>query len=156
MKIIKSILSIIYWVIISFVLFLYKNKILPAKNINTHLISVGNITVGGTGKSPMVIYLSKLLEKLNISHSVVSRGYGRKSKNMIVVNDGVETCAKINDSGDEAQVLSQKLKNVPIVVLDHYFTKDEDDGLPPDRYQGSKEVFDAVLTKKVEEQKTRI
>jgi len=46
------------------------------------------------------------------------------------------------------------LKNVPIVVLDHYFTKDDDDGLPPERYQGSKEVFDAVLTKKVEEQKT--
>ena len=115
-KILKFILGIIYWVAIIKKLFLYKNKILTSLKLKTPLISIGNITAGGTGKTPMVIYISNLITKLNFSHSIISRGYGRKTKKQIVVNDGLETIGNISDSGDEALVLSQKLKNIPIVV----------------------------------------
>ena len=46
------------------------------------------------------------------------------------------------------------LKDVPVVVADHYFTKDEDDGIPDEEYRGVKEVFDKVPTKKVDAQET--
>ena len=46
------------------------------------------------------------------------------------------------------------LKHIPIVVMDHYFTKDEDDNIPPERYHGTKEVFNNVATKKVDAQET--
>ena len=43
------------------------------------LISIGNLSVGGSGKTPMVIALSKILDNLSVSHAVVSRGYKKKS-----------------------------------------------------------------------------
>ena len=46
------------------------------------------------------------------------------------------------------------LKNVPVVVGDHYFTKDDEEGIPPEEYQGIKKVFDKVTTKKVDAQET--
>ena len=46
------------------------------------------------------------------------------------------------------------LKHVPVVVADHYFTTDDDEGIPPEKYQGVKHVFDDVPTKKVDAQDT--
>ena len=48
----------------------------------------------------------------------------------------------------------KSLKDIPVVVLDHYFSKDEDENVPPERYHGAKEIFDAVPTKKVDVQET--
>mgnify|MGYP003624326644 FL=1 len=60
-------------------------------------------------------------------------------------------------SGNSIETVAHEyktVKDIPVVVTDHYFTKDEDDNLPPDRYHGSKKVFDDVPTKKVDEQET--
>jgi len=60
-------------------------------------------------------------------------------------------------SGNSEQTVQHEyniLKNVPVVVGDHFFTKDDDDNLPPEEYQGIKKVFDAIQTKKVDAQET--
>ena len=53
------------------------------------MISVGNITVGGTGKTPMVIFLAQLLKRHGKKVAILSRGYGRKSKGTVLVTDGL-------------------------------------------------------------------
>jgi len=60
-------------------------------------------------------------------------------------------------SGNSEQTVQHEyniLKHVPVVVGDHFFTKDDDDNIPPEEYQGIKKVFDAVQTKKVDAQET--
>ena len=68
MKLIKTTVSHIYKMAINLMLFLYDKNLLKVNKIKTPLISVGNITVGGTGKSPMIIYISKLLKSMDVSH----------------------------------------------------------------------------------------
>jgi tetraacyldisaccharide 4'-kinase len=58
---------------------LFDKEIFKAKRVDAKVISVGNITVGGSGKTPMVIYLTNLLKNENRKVGVLSRGYGRKS-----------------------------------------------------------------------------
>ena len=78
---------------------------------------MGNIYLGGTGKTPMIIYFSKLFSKWNRTHTIVSRGYGRAGRSTVVVNNGKKTCVDVNQSGDEPQMLSQILKNIRIIKI---------------------------------------
>ena len=55
---------------------------------NKPIISIGNITSGGTGKTPMVIYMAQLLQTKGKKPGIISRGYGRKSQGLQVVHDG--------------------------------------------------------------------
>ena len=103
---------------IGLVLFLYDKNLLKVNKIKTPLISIGNITVGGTGKSPMIIYVSKLLKSMDVSHGIISRGYGRKSKKMTVVSNGHKICSDIKNAGDEALVIAEKTNNIPVIVGD--------------------------------------
>lgn len=70
------------------------------KPVAAKVISIGNITTGGTGKTPMVIWVSKLLAGQNVSHGIVSRGYGAKDSDA---------------PNDEALELKARLPNVPHV-----------------------------------------
>lgn len=69
--------------------------------VNAKVISVGNLTVGGSGKTPMVVYLTLLLKQRGINVGVLSRGYGRKSKGYLLVSDGQNIKTNVSDSGDE-------------------------------------------------------
>ncbi len=80
------------------------------------MISIGNISLGGTGKTPAVISLTNHFQKQNISVAVLSRGYGRKTKNTVLVSDGKKTLSDWLLVGDEALLLANNLKSVPIVV----------------------------------------
>ena len=64
----------------------------------------------------MVFLLSQLLKKQKISHAIVSRGYKRKSKNLVVVSNEKGVLADYSCSGDEPLLLAQKLPGVPVVV----------------------------------------
>ena len=88
-----------------------KTKSLPCK-----IISVGNITVGGSGKTPTVEYLSKLLQSKGKKVGIISRGYGRNSKKTLIVTDGKRKPKTWETFGDEPYLLAQKLDNVPIIV----------------------------------------
>ncbi|MED5474595.1 MAG: tetraacyldisaccharide 4'-kinase [Candidatus Neomarinimicrobiota bacterium] len=109
-------LAFIYKFIIEVRFFLYNNNFNKITEFKTPIISVGNITVGGTGKTPMVHFLAK--ELINQYHkiAILSRGYGRKSSGYKVVSDGVSTLSNHLDSGDEPFLLSKLLKNCIVVV----------------------------------------
>ena len=72
-----------------------------AKKVNAKVISVGNITVGGSGKTPTVIYLAKLLKNEKKNVGVLSRGYGRRSKGYVLVRDNEKILTTVDRCGDE-------------------------------------------------------
>ena len=80
------------------------------------IISVGNITSGGTGKTPLVIYLAQLLLKNGNKPGIISRGYGRKSQGIQIVHDGKELLIDAKTSGDEPYLMARVLKKVPVIV----------------------------------------
>ena len=85
--------------------------ILKTRSFDIPVISVGNITVGGTGKTPHVEYLVKHLKDL-FHVAVLSRGYKRKSKGFIIANDKT-TMLEI---GDEPYQMKQKFPQVTVAV----------------------------------------
>ena len=80
------------------------------------IISIGNITFGGTGKTPVVIHLCSKLKENGYKPAVISRGYKRKSTGLVIVNNGEQTMTNVSDAGDEPYLMSKKLKDVPVLV----------------------------------------
>ena len=114
--VISSFLSFIYSSLVAIRNFFYETKILSTKSLNCKVISIGNITVGGSGKTPTVEYLSNLLQSKGHNVGIISRGYKRKSKSTLVVTDGKKKPKSWEHVGDEPYLLAHKLENIPIVV----------------------------------------
>ena len=112
-------LSITYEAIVYIRNLLYNLNILKKKKLKCPVISIGNITVGGTGKTPTVILIANELIKRNLKVGILTRGYGRKLKKTIIIcNDGrkKEPTLNANETGDEPLLLYQKLPNTPIAI----------------------------------------
>ena len=75
---------------------------------------IGNLTVGGTGKTPMVMYVANLLRD-TFSMAVLSRGYGRNTKGYLEINQFSEVSAV----GDEPFEIFENLESVPVVVCEN-------------------------------------
>lgn len=90
---------------------LFDWSILPSKSFNVPVICIGNITVGGTGKTPHTEYLIKLLQK-EFQVAVLSRGYKRKSKGFVLATPDTPMTA----IGDEPYQMKQKFPNVHVAV----------------------------------------
>ena len=91
---------------------LFKVLTLPCR-----VISVGNIVVGGTGKTPAVIALAKHLQTEKVRVAILLRGYKRQSREKVtIVSDGERVCASLKESGDEAYMLAKHLSGIPIIV----------------------------------------
>ena len=96
---------------------LYDKKIFPQRRLSCKVISVGNIVVGGSGKTPMVIYLANLLQEKGFRPAVLSRGYMGKSKLPVnIVSDGRRLFMKPEDCGDEPVLISQATKGIPVLT----------------------------------------
>lgn len=95
---------------------LYDKGVLPSVNLDARVISVGNITVGGTGKTPLVERLARFLRDEGHRVAVLSRGYGRKESGAVVVSDGLECTSGPEQAGDEPFLLARRLSNVVVVV----------------------------------------
>ena len=97
----------------------FKSFKLPCK-----VVAVGNIAVGGTGKTPMTAYLARALLDMEQKVVVIKRGYkGRGGSAPIVVSDGRHILIDSERSGDEAQMLARQLKDVPVLIgADRYQT----------------------------------
>jgi len=83
------------------------------------VISVGNITTGGTGKTPMTIHLAEEAKARGLKPGIVSRGYGRKSRGLQIVHDGREFKGTVEHCGDEPFLMASLLKDVPVVVSEN-------------------------------------
>ena len=96
--------------------FLYSLGLLKTKQLPRPVISVGNITVGGTGKTPLVMALSRGLMERGIHTAILSRGYRGKKGSGPLVTDGQNTLLSPEESGDEPFLMAQALKGIPILV----------------------------------------
>ncbi len=109
--------SAIYAVIVRIRNALYRLGIFKQKRLKCKVISVGNIAVGGTGKTPITIYLAEKLTKLDYKVVVISRGYkGKFEKKGGIISNGKEILTGPVFSGDEPFLMASRLKDIPIVV----------------------------------------
>lgn len=83
--------------------------------VSVPVISVGNISAGGTGKTPFTSFLVREIINLGFKPAIVSRGYKRKSKGTVVVSNGKSLLVSVAEAGDEMYMLADELK-VPAVV----------------------------------------
>src|SRR3989338_6115791 len=79
-KFVLFLLSLLYKEMVNFVIFLYRRQFLKVKRLSKPVISIGNITLGGTGKTPLVFYLAKKLENYGEKIAILTRGYGEDEK----------------------------------------------------------------------------
>jgi tetraacyldisaccharide 4'-kinase len=110
-------LSLIYALGIKLRLVFYKAGLFKTESIPTYVVSIGNLTTGGTGKTPFVAMLARWASRNGIRAAVLSRGYKRKKgRGLIVVSDGRKILVSSEESGDEAFMLAKKLDSVPVLV----------------------------------------
>ena len=118
-KIILSIGSIFYFVGYKIRLLFYKLGLLKTQKVSAIVISIGNITCGGTGKTPLTIEIAKHLINKGFKVAVLSRGYKRKiteneNKENTLVSDGEDILTDYERAGDEPYLIA---KNVPKVIV---------------------------------------
>src|SRR5882724_3058550 len=95
---------------------LYDRRVFQVKKLARPVVSIGNISVGGSGKTPFVIALGQLLPERGLAFDVLSRGYGRTSTEIAVV----EPNGSPAQFGDEPLLIAQKLQAPVIVGADRY------------------------------------
>ncbi|MEQ1898915.1 MAG: tetraacyldisaccharide 4'-kinase [Vicinamibacterales bacterium] len=91
------------------------------KALTRPVVSVGNLSVGGSGKTPLVAALATLLLDMGERPAVLSRGYRRQSgpaggQGVLVVSDARGVRASVEESGDEPQLLARRLAGIPVLV----------------------------------------
>jgi tetraacyldisaccharide 4'-kinase len=96
----------------------YERGVFKQHRVRVPVISVGNITVGGTGKTPLVEWIARTLAAEGHRPCVITRGYRRNTKNRIVASNGIEISATLREAGDEAYMLAESLKGKAAVVCD--------------------------------------
>ena len=94
----------------------YRYGLLRSLRLPVPVISVGNLVAGGTGKTPLIVYLTRMLRARGKRAIILSRGYGRRSRGIRVASDGRRTERDWRRIGDEPALLADLLPETPIVV----------------------------------------
>ena len=98
-------------------LFLYESGFLRGSRLPCKVVSVGNITLGGTGKTPAAEYIARLLKEEGMDVVLLSRGYGGRMRGKFgMVSDGNRLLLSLGEAGDEPYMLAQRLEGIPIIV----------------------------------------
>jgi len=109
-KIVSYLLLPLSFIYCMLMYFRFKSK--EAQDFGVDIISVGNLSVGGSGKTPLVTALALKYEDV----AIVLRGYGRESTGLYVVSDGNEILCDVKTSGDEAMIYAHKVANAIVIV----------------------------------------
>jgi tetraacyldisaccharide 4'-kinase len=107
--------ALVYAIVVSVRNRLFDSRLLPSKRFGVPLMCVGNLEMGGTGKSPLVGHIVRLLLEDGKRVAVVSRGYGRKTSGFRMV----ETDSSASDVGDEPLQLKRKYPNAVVAVCEN-------------------------------------
>ena len=102
------------------------------KNYNIPIVSIGNLTVGGSGKTPFVIALTSFYGDAYI----ISRGYGRESRGLVEVSQHGKIVTDVFKSGDEAMLMAKSLPMASVIV-----SEDRDKAITLAKEQGAKVIF---------------
>ena len=109
--------SLIYRLIVFSRNRLYDRQMLKSVRLACPVISVGNLTVGGTGKTPCVIGLAKMLMRHGYRPAVLSRGYGGQHSGPVrIVSDGANVEQSAAETGDEPLLIARSLPGVPVIT----------------------------------------
>lgn len=108
----------------------FKSK--TAEDFGVKIISVGNLSVGGSGKTPLVTALALKSEDV----AIILRGYGRASKGLYVVKDKKRILCDVDISGDEAMIYARKLENAIVIV-----SEDRKEGILKAKEMGVKLIY---------------
>lgn len=112
-------LSVVYGALVRARLALYRAGALATHEIDAPVISVGNITAGGTGKTPLVEWLARAVARWGSRPCILTRGYARAdSSGRVVVSDGERVLADAREGGDEPRLLAEALRGVAAVISD--------------------------------------
>ncbi len=103
-----------------------------SQDLGVAVVSIGNLSVGGSGKTPLVSALASKYESV----AIVLRGYGRKSVGLYVVSDGENILCDVNTSGDEAMIYAHKVPQAIVIV-----SEDRKEGIKKAKELGAKLVF---------------
>lgn len=96
--------------------FYYKNIFRRVK-LPVPVISVGNLVLGGTGKTPVVAHIASLLKSFGYNPAIISRGYkGKASHAVNIVSDQFKRLLSVEDAGDEPSMLAEKLSGIPVLT----------------------------------------
>ena len=109
-------LSLLYWLVVVVRNLLFEIGVLRTVKVTVPVVSVGNISVGGTGKTPLIEYLARFFGSRGKKVAVISRGYKRTTRGYVVVSNGFQRCAEVAESGDEPSQLAEKLDGVIVAV----------------------------------------
>jgi len=110
--------------------FRFKNK--TPHDFGIKIISIGNLNVGGSGKTPLTSALALKYKDV----AIILRGYGRKSQGLHVVNDSKQVLCDVDISGDEAMIYAHKVPNAIVIV-----SEDRKQGILKAKEMGAKIVF---------------
>ncbi|MEE8436927.1 MAG: tetraacyldisaccharide 4'-kinase [Candidatus Neomarinimicrobiota bacterium] len=109
-------LALFYWGVLFWRNLFYNIGFFVSNRLPCKVISIGNLTTGGTGKTPAVIFFAKWIRDKGYKVAVLSRGYGRSSTGTQLVTDGKTHPEPWRKYGDEPVLMYQALNGVPIVV----------------------------------------
>ena len=109
-------LALLYGAVIRIRNFCYGHGIFTSYAVGCKVICVGNITVGGTGKTPMVRYIVNTLMSSGNLVAIISRGYGRSSRGGLLVSNGEEILCPASEAGDEPYLLARSCRGAIVAV----------------------------------------
>lgn len=109
-------LALFYWGVLFWRNLFYRIGFFVTRSLPCTVISVGNLTAGGTGKTPAVIYLARLLKSRGLRPAILSRGYGRRTSGPQLVTDGEAPPLDWSRYGDEPTLMAGALQGIPIAV----------------------------------------
>jgi tetraacyldisaccharide 4'-kinase len=110
-------LSLLYGAVTRTRLSLYRRGTFHTTRLERPVISVGNITTGGTGKTPLVEYVARTIASRGKKICILTRGYGRKDPYLqVIVSDGYGVLASPTEAGDEPYLLATKLAGLAAVI----------------------------------------
>lgn len=122
MKYLLSPLAFLYGIVVSIRNLMFDHRIIQSKRFPTWVISIGNLSVGGTGKSPHAEYIARVLDNMNKKYlelhmplnkmAILSRGYGRSTTGFVMVNEN----SHAGEVGDEPLQLKRRLKEIYVAV----------------------------------------
>lgn len=122
LKSVLSLLSKLYGGAVWSRLLLYRLGIRKTKRLSCFVLAIGNITAGGTGKTPMTVHVAKMLLEAGYKTVIISRGYKRKSGQAVrVVSDGDAIRCDVREAGDEAYMMASSVKCPVIVGKNRYY-----------------------------------
>src|ERR1044071_8481234 len=112
-------LGLLYGAVARARLRLYRSGFLKSENVGAPVVSVGNLTAGGTGKTPLVEWAARALAREGLRVCVLTRGYGRAGESRRGVGSGgARVLAEGAGCGDEPRLLAERLLGAAAVVCD--------------------------------------